>query len=52
MPNRKFDFCANGYKNNPGVGYYKLTVTMKVALDINNSQFDFICGDYFAPLMF
>ena len=25
---------------------------MKVALDINNLQFDFICGDHFAPSCF
>ena len=52
MPNRKCDFCSNGYKNHPGVGYYKLTVTMKTALDINNLQLDFICGDHFAPSCF
>ena len=49
MPNRKCDFCSNGYKNKPGVGYYKLIVSMKTALNINSLHLDFICGDHFDP---
>ena len=47
MPNRNCDFCSNGYKNNPGAGYYKLTNKMRIALDVNTLPLDFICGDHF-----
>ena len=52
MPNRNCDFCTNGYKTNPGAGYYKLTEAMREALDLNGCQLDFICGDHFLPSCF
>ena len=47
MPNRYCDFCNNGYKTNPGAGYYKLTVKMKCALVMNTLPLEYVCGDHF-----
>ena len=47
MPNRNCDFCNNNYKTNPGAGFYKVTVHMREALQLNTSQSDFICGEHF-----
>ena len=41
MPNRYCDFCNNGYKTNPGAGYYKLTVKMKCALGMNTLPLEY-----------
>ena len=50
MPNRSCDFCDNGYKNNPGIGYYKVTPKMRIDLKIDTLEdpnYDFICGEHF-----
>ena len=47
MPNRKCDFCNNGYKSNPGAGYYKVTDKMRDALDIHSLSLDYVCGEHF-----
>ena len=52
MPNRNCDFCNNNYKTNPGAGFYKVTVHMREALQLNTSQSDFICGEHFVTNCF
>jgi hypothetical protein len=55
MPNRSCDFCGNSYKNNPSVGYYKVSDRMRLNLSINklmDCNFDFICGDHFSETCF
>ena len=49
MPKRSCDFCHNHYKNNPTVGYYKVTEKMRIVLQIDqleDSHYDFICGEH------
>ena len=52
MPNRSCDFCENGYRNKPEVGYYSVTENMRISLNINrleeDSCFDYICGEHFS----
>ena len=55
MPNRSCDFCGNCYKSNQTVGYH--TVTEKIRKDLgldklDDSNFDFICGDHFSEQCF
>ena len=52
MPNRTCDFCSNCYKNNPDVGYYRVTNKIRSSLKLKSlidPDYDFICGDHFQP---
>ena len=55
MPDRACDFCENRYKNNPHVGYYKVTENIRISLRLDSmldSNYDFICGFHFPETAF
>ena len=55
MPDRACDFCENRYKNNPHVGYYKVTEKIIISLRLDSmldSNYDFICGFHFPETSF
>ena len=55
MPDRACDFCENRYKNNPDVGYYRVTENMRRSLMLDtmlDSNYDFICGFHFPDTSF
>ena len=57
MVNKACDFCHNKYKKNKGVGYFKVTKSMRRALGLVNTntegvQMDYICGIHFSEECF
>ena len=47
MPNRSCDFCANSYRTNSTIGYFKFTTYMRTSLKLLDVKADFICGLHF-----
>ena len=49
MVNATCDFCSNTYRNNPRVGYFKVSSALKSSLCIREgADLNTICGEHFS----